>query len=122
MLKDRAWPATISADFTRLSGHQSSSSSVNGSVTTIGFDMSPRANSTTTSANRERAGVEAYRTYAQVASSQKSVLSTSFRSAIHATDSTCSGWMPNSAATHALRQRCPVIPPRSRKSTSVFTA
>ena len=44
-------------------------------------------------------------------------LSTSLRSATHATDSTRKGWMAKTAATKALRQRAPVICRRSRKST-----
>ena len=39
---------------------------------------------------------------------KKKALRTSFRSAIHATDSTCSGCSANKAATNALRQRAPV--------------
>ena len=39
----------------------------------------------------------------------KSVERTSFRSAIHATDSTCAGWMAKSAATKALGQTAAVI-------------
>ena len=36
-------------------------------------------------------------------------LSTSLRSATHATDSTRSGWIANTAATNALRHSAPVI-------------
>jgi hypothetical protein len=42
-------------------------------------------------------------------SRKKNVLNTSFRSATQATDSTCSGWSANSAATIPLRHRAPVI-------------
>ena len=40
-------------------------------------------------------------------SRKKNVLSTSLRSATQATDSTCSGWSANSAATKALGQNAP---------------
>ena len=40
---------------------------------------------------------------------KKNVLRTSFRSEIQATDSTCSGCSPNSAATSPLRHTAPVI-------------
>ena len=40
---------------------------------------------------------------------KNNVLRTSFRSEIHATDSTCSGWITKSAATTALRYTALVI-------------
>jgi hypothetical protein len=43
------------------------------------------------------------------------------RSEIHATDSTCAGCTPKSAATNALGQTPPVIRTRSAKSSSVST-
>ena len=46
---------------------------------------------------------------------KNSPLSTSFRSATQATDSTRNGWMANTAATKALGQRSPVIRRRTRK-------
>ena len=52
-------------------------------------------------------------------SRKKSVESTSLRSAIQATDSTCSGCTANSAATAALGQRRPVI---RRSATNSSTA
>jgi len=48
-----------------------------------------------------------------MASIQNSVLSTSLRSEIHATDSTCSGCRAKSAATAKGRHRAPVM----RRST-----
>ena len=48
-------------------------------------------------------------------SNQKKVESTSLRSATQATDSTCTGWMPNKAATKALCQRPFVILKRTKK-------
>ena len=47
---------------------------------------------------------------------KKKALSTSLRSATHATDSTRSGWMANTAATNALRQRAPVVRRKIRNS------
>ena len=69
----------------------SSSNSTNGSVTSIGFDMRPSANVNSTSSIRFSCGLRTYHTYAQSVSIQNKVLNTSFRSATHATDSTCSG-------------------------------
>jgi len=48
------------------------------------------------------------------------VLSTSFRDAIQATDSTCRGWRANRNATRALRQRAPVILRRRRRRRTEF--
>src|ERR1035438_5528600 len=61
----------------------------------------------------------AYPTYAHMVSSQKNVLSTFFRSVIHATVSTCNGCSAKSPATIALRQKAPVI---RRKTTSSSSA
>ena len=49
---------------------------------------------------------------------QKSALSTSLRSEIHATDSTCSGCSANSAATNALRHRAPVFARSTRTAAA----
>ncbi|MBK7047273.1 MAG: hypothetical protein IPH48_12365 [bacterium] len=54
------------------------------------------------------------------ASRKKNPLSTSLRSATHATDSTCNGWIANSAATSAGRQTAPVNRRRSKYSSSVL--
>ena len=51
---------------------------------------------------------------------KKNALSTSFRSATQATDSTCSGCQANNAATQALRHSAPVMRLRTRKSSSVL--
>ena len=53
---------------------------------------------------------------------QKNPLNTSFRSATHATDSTCSGWIAKSAATTALRQGCRVIRVRTANSRQALAA
>ena len=52
--------------------------------------------------------------------SERSVLSTSLRSAIHATDSTCSGCTANIAATNALGPCSRVIRRNIANSSSVF--
>ena len=49
-----------------------------------------------------------------------SELSRSFRSEIHATDWTCSGWRAKIAATHPLLHVRPVIRTRTRNKSSVF--
>src|SRR5579885_3495599 len=53
---------------------------------------------------------------------KKTALSTSLRSAIHATDSTCSGCTANKAATNALRQNAPVICRSTRNRRIAATA
>jgi hypothetical protein len=73
--------------FQRSSGHTSNKSSTKGSVATIGFDSRPSVNQPTTAPCRH-SGRLTYDTYAHIVSSQNSVLSTSFRSATQATDST----------------------------------
>jgi len=62
----------------------------------------------------------AYRAYASIVAIQKKVLNVSLRSATQATDSTCKGCHPNSAATNALRQRAPVIRRRAANSSTVL--
>ena len=91
-----------------------------GSVTTIGLDMSARANSASVTAWRIHPGLEAFHKYASRVSRKKKALNTSLRSAIHATDSTCAGCQPKNAATRALRQTAPVIFCRSRKSSATL--
>ena len=95
---------------------------MNGSVTSIGFDINPMAKSTRTSTYRATVLDANQCSHARRVRSQNRVLSTSFRSAIQATDSTCSGWTADSAATNAGRQTAPVIRTRSRKSSRTFTA
>ena len=53
---------------------------------------------------------------------KNSVLRTSLRSETQATDSTCKGCSPKSAATKALRQRAPVIRRSAMKSRTVLAA
>ena len=55
-------------------------------------------------------------------SMKNSVLKTSLRSEIQATDSTCKGCKPNSAATKALCQKAPVIRRSATKSRTVLVA
>ena len=55
-------------------------------------------------------------------SSQKSVLSTFFRSEIQATDCTFSGCSANSAATSRLGAQAPVACQSSQKSRAAFSA
>src|SRR6266542_2818305 len=76
---------------TRFNGQTSSSSSTKGSVTSIGFVINPNAKSRSSNRYRPNLGWRTYHTYAHSVSIQKSVLSTSFRSATQATDSTCNG-------------------------------
>ena len=104
----------------RSRGHTSSNSRTKGSVTTIGLARSPSANSSRTAAYRSGSCRRTYATYASSVSSQKNVLSTSFRSDTQATDSTCSGWIANSAATTALRPTVPVMRRSAMNSSSVF--
>src|SRR5206468_2950224 len=59
-------------------------------------------------------------TYAQRVNMKNKVLSTSLRSEIQATDSTCNGCRPNNAATSALRQVAPVIFLSSANSSEVL--
>ena len=49
-------------------------------------------------------------------------LNTSLRSDTHATDSTCKGWMANSAATKAPGQNVPVSRRNKRNSSTAFAA
>ena len=53
---------------------------------------------------------------------RKSVLSTSFRSDTHATDSTCRGCQAKIAAANPLRQVAPVILFKIRKSSNALAA
>ena len=53
---------------------------------------------------------------------KKNMLSTFFRSAAHATDSTFTGWRANNAATMKLGQVNPVALSNSRNNKIAFTA
>src|SRR5439155_17892232 len=75
----------------RLSGQMSSSNRTNGSVTSIGLLNTLKPKRTITNPWRERDGVRAYFTWAQIAHRPKNVLNKSLRSAIQATDSTWTG-------------------------------
>ena len=85
-------------------------------MTSIGLHIRPSAK---TSHHRWRNGQETapadIATEAPSVSTKKRPLSTSLRSATHATDSTCSGWTAKTAATKALRQSVPVISQREKK-------
>src|SRR6185503_904648 len=73
----------------RPSGQRSSSNSVNGIVISIGLLIRPNAKRTREPINLSAAdGRRVQDAYNQVDDSQKNVLRTSFRSEIHATDST----------------------------------
>src|SRR6185437_15880181 len=63
-----------------------------------------------------------YLEYVSNAPSPKNVLSTSFRSESHATDSTCNGCNANNAATNAAAHIFSVIRINSRNNTSAFAA
>ena len=71
---------------------------------------------------RLSAGRLAYQLYAYRASKKNSMLSTFFRSAAHATDSTFIGCSANKAATIKLRQLNPVALWSSRKRMTAFAA
>jgi hypothetical protein len=96
-------------------GQKSSSNITNGSVTTIGLLIRPRAKHPRDAAyalcpaRLEGAGeilTRAHAPYASKVKKQKNALSTSFRSATQATDSTWSGCQANKAATITLGQPC----------------
>src|SRR4051812_3193490 len=75
----------------RFSGQQSTSSSTQGSVTTIGLLNNPSANVIKATTSHRHCPRSTYVTYASNVSIQNNPDSTSLRSAIHATDSTCCG-------------------------------
>src|SRR6185369_2954128 len=75
-----------------------------GVVTSIGFDIKPKAKQTATTAIRCQVWPRTYLRYASKVSMKKSPLSTSFRSEIQATDSTRNGCMAKMAALIALAQ------------------
>jgi hypothetical protein len=78
-------------EVTRLKGHQSINRSTNGNVTTIGLHIRSRAKNIATGKYRPKLGPRAYLKYTPIVSIQKRVLKRSLRSAIHTTDSMCSG-------------------------------
>ena len=102
----------------RLSGQMSIKISTMGSETSMGFDNRPATKHAITSTYLWMLGFLTQLVYVHIVSSQKTVLNTSLRSAIQATDSTCIGWMANNAATNALRHREPVTLSSSENSSS----
>ncbi len=117
----RALGVNRSANAMRRSGHTSNSNSRNGTVTSIGFARRPSVKARTTEMYRHADGRDVYVAYARSVTISSIVLSTSLRSAIHATDSTCSGWMAKSAATSALGQMSRVARSRNQNSRIVLT-
>ncbi len=103
------------------SGQRSRSRSTAGRVTTIGFARSPSAKAATTARYRPVEGLRTQAVHAATARRKKSVESRSFRSEIQATDSTCSGWTANRAATTQLRARAPVRRSRTTQSSTEST-
>src|SRR5438067_7951204 len=89
--------AEVVPAFNRFNGQKSRRRSTKGSVTNIGFAMSPRTKKRITRTYRFNRRLGTYETYAPIVSNQKKVLSTSLRSDTHATDSTCKGWSANNA-------------------------
>jgi hypothetical protein len=102
----------------RRSGQRSISSSSAGSVIPIALASRLTAYSPTASAYHARRTLgdppRTYRTYPHIAPSSGGVLSTSRRSVIQATDSTCIGWTTNTAATVAAQPTAPVASARNR--------
>jgi hypothetical protein len=88
----------------------------------MGLDKSPPVKASTTTKYRHAPGRLAYQPYASKVSIQKKPLSTSFRSATQATDSTRRGCTANRAAAIALRQTAPVSSRSARKSSTPLTA
>src|SRR5262245_24551866 len=104
----------------RDSGHQSRISSHTGSVTNIGLASRLAQKQANTSAIRVIVGALAYRAYAPIERNAKKALSTSFRSATHATDSTCSGCTAKIAATAAEHHGRAVMRHNTTKRTRVL--
>ena len=84
------------------------------------FAARPRVNNPSARPYRPQVGRRTQPRYAAIVSHQNSVLRTSLRSLIHATDSTCSGWMPKRAATQALGHIAPVNRSRTQNSSTVL--
>src|SRR5450432_92401 len=114
------WIGSRPSTQNRLSGHTSSSNKTNGSVTNIGLLNKLNAKKHATNPYRINDGEPTYLAYAHTAHRPKNVLNKSLRSAIHATDSTCSGCTANSAATNALRHALPVMVRRTTNNNAVF--
>jgi hypothetical protein len=80
----------------------------------------PRTKHSATHRYRTAPGRSAYRAYPHRLRKKNSPLSRSFRSATQATDSTCSGCTPNSAAAKPLRHTEPVIRESTKNSSTVL--
>jgi hypothetical protein len=95
-------------------------SMIMGRVTSIGLDISPRMKEKRVRMYNTDFRFTTYSAYRKRVRNQKKALSTSFRSATHATDSTCIGWSANKVATSELCQSEPVKRSRrSKRSTEV---
>jgi len=105
----------VSAPIILSKGHQSSKSKTNGSVTSIGLDISDNAYNTATAMYADGFGFCMYLKYVHKDKNPRNVLKTSFLSAIQATDSTCNGCNAKRLAINALCHNAPVI---SKKMTS----
>ena len=106
----------------RPNGHTSRSIRVSGSDTSMGLDARPTAKHTRTAPYVITRGRRVYRSQSHVVAHQKTVLRTSLRSAIQATDSTWAGCTANNAATHALRQTAPVMSSNNPNNSNVASA
>ena len=115
LMADSAKKGMVSRGRFRCSGQYSSKSINTGSVTSMGFAINPRANAMSAKTRRSL-------TYTQSVRNANSALRTSLRSAIHATDSTCSGCSAKRNATNALRQRAPVARNRNANSSEEAAA
>ena len=104
----------------RRSGHTSSRSRTNGSVTSIGLAMRPSANAASPATYQRAEADSAHCPCAASVRRKKKVLRTSFRSEIQATDSTWSGCTANSAATTRLGHSAAVQRRSRANSISVF--
>src|SRR6185437_4296302 len=131
-------PSEISSSCALWSGQISSSNITNGIVTNIALAI--RLSAKSKSAQPYQAlefeptfpldfdgafpmfDACAYFAYASKVSRPKKVLSTSFRSESHATDSTCTGCSANKAATNAAGQSLRVILQSSKKSRTALAA
>src|SRR5439155_23008766 len=101
---------------------KSSSAITTGNTTAIPFERQERTNRAKVARSHGHACRSRYRQYVMHAERKKRQYSTSFRSEIHATDSTCMGWIPKrSATTEATRIRRPESRSASQKTSMVFS-
>src|SRR6516164_3530827 len=87
---------------------------------TIGLEARPSRKNPVTAKYRGMLGLRAYQPYPASPNRKKKVHNRFLRSAIHATDSTFSGWIANSAATRKLRHVAPVKRSNNIHSTTAF--